>query len=305
MKKDNTKSRTRLKNFGSIWDIIWEFINDVIRDDVGLYAAQSAFFIVLSAVPSIMIVILCLKHFVAVDLDAVIKTIENAVSGQIAQFLVNILTEVFYRSETTVILSTAFITLLWTSSRGTMAIYSGLNKIYGYTKKFSWLRMRIMSFIYNIIIFASIIASVVILVFGNSIIRLVDREYLLAHYIISVLFKFKFSIFFIVFVLGFAGLLTVLPQRKNRYSVQLVGASFTAIGWLLFSYGYSVYINCFSGYSYIYGSLAALMLLMLWVYFCIYILLIGAEINKHIETGYFRRFAMRIMRIRAKKHKKM
>lgn len=305
MKKDNTKSRKRLKNFGSVWDIIWEFINDVMRDDVGLYAAQSTFFIVLSAVPSIMIVILCLKHFVAVDLDAVIKTIENAVSGQIAQFLVNILTEVFYRSETTVILSTAFITLLWTSSRGTMAIYSGLNKIYGYTKNFSWLRMRIMSFFYNIIIFASIIASVVILVFGNSIIRLVDREYLLAHYIISVLFKFKFSIFFIVFVLGFAGLLTVLPQRKNKYSVQLVGASFTAIGWLLFSYGYSVYINCFSGYSYIYGSLAALMLLMLWVYFCIYILLIGAEINKHIETGYFRRFAMRIMRIRAKKHKKM
>lgn len=305
MKKNAKTSRKTLKNVRSIWDIIWEFISDVMRDDVGLYSAQSTFFIVLSAVPSIMIVILCLKHFVVVDLDTVINTINSAFPGQIAQFLANIVTEMFYRSETTVILSTAFITLLWASSRGTMAIYSGLNKIYGYTKKFSWLRMRIMSFFYNILIFATIIASVVILMFGNSIVWLMDREFLLAHYVITVLFKFKFSIFFIVFVLGFAALYTVLPQRKNRYGVQLAGATFTAVAWLLFSYGYSLYVTYFSGYSYIYGSLAALMLLMLWVYFCIYILLIGAEINKHIETGYFRRFGMRIMRIRAKKRKKM
>ena len=71
----------------------------------------------------------------------------------------------------------------------------------------------------------------------------------------------------------------VLPNRKSHIFRELPGAIITAGGWLLFSYLFSYYIDNMGNYSYTYGSLAALAICMLWLYFCMYILFIGAEIN--------------------------
>ena len=294
--KSMKASEKNHKWYKNIYEIIKEFIDNINKDDVGVYAAQSTFYIVLSAVPLAMLIVLCLKYFVSVDLATVITSIEKALPQAIAQFLSSIVSEVFYRTETTAVFSAAFITLLWTSSKGTMAVYCGLNKIYGYTKELGWMRMRIMSFFYNILFIAVIISSVVVIVFGNAILSFFDEKFILAHYIIRFIMQFRFIIFFVLFMLGFAALFTFLPQRKNKYRFQLWGAAVTAVGWLVISYGFSLYIQYFPRFSYIYGSLTAIMLLMLWLFFCIYILLVGAEINKHIENGYFWRFKLRILR---------
>lgn len=298
----SAKHNSATKRFGSM---LKEFIDDIFKDDIGLYAAQSTFYIVLSAIPSIMIIILCLKYFIDIDYNELVRSIYSTVPREVADFVTQILQEVFYRTETTAIFSAVFIVLLWSSSKGMMAIYCGLNKIYGYTKELSWWRMRVLSFFYNIVLFAVIIAAVVILVFGNAILSFFDQEYLFAHYIITVLMKFKYSIFFVILVLLFAVLFTYLPQRKGRYGVQLWGATITAMGWLLVSYGFSIYVKYFTSFSYLYGSIGTIILLMLWLLFCIYALLFGAEINKHIENGYFRRLGMRIARHRLKKGKKI
>lgn len=302
--KSSKPLKEPLRWYKNLLGIIKEFITDIIKDDVGVYAAQSTFYIVLSAVPLAMLIVLCLKYFVSVDLAAVTASIEKVLPQAIALFLSSIVSEVFYRTETTAVFSAAFITLLWTSSKGTMAVYCGLNRIYGYTKELSWLRMRIMSFFYNVLFVAVIISSVVVIVFGNAILLFFDEKFILAHYIIRFIMQFRFIIFFVLFMLGFAALFTFLPQRKNKYRVQLWGAAVTAAGWLIISYGFSLYIQYFPRFSYIYGSLTAIMLLMLWLFFCIYMLLIGAEINKHIENGYFWRFKLRILRLRLKNKKK-
>ena len=294
--------REDAKSFSGLYK---EFIDDVFSDDVGLYAAQSTFYIVLSAVPFIMLVILCLKYFINLDLAEMIDPMVKLLPSEISQFLIQIVSEVFVKSQSTALFSAAVLTLLWSSSKGTMAIYCGLNKIYGYTKSMSWLRMRFLSLIYNIILVALIIASIVVLLFGNSIMSFMDSEFIVAHYMISVLIRFRTIIFFTIFALVFAALFTFLPQKKNKYRGQLWGAAITSAGWLVISYGFSLYIKFFPRVSYIYGSLTALMLLMLWLFFCIYILLIGAELNKHIENGYFKRLGMRILRRRVKNRKKI
>lgn len=286
-------------------NMVFGFVQDMSKDNVGLYAAQSAFFAVLSAVPFLMLVILCAKYFVDVNIVAVTDPIRKAFPAPVSTYIVGIIAEVFYRSQSTALLSATVITTLWTSSRGTMAVYTGFNRIFGYVKRRNWLFSRIASFFYNLMLIAVIVATVVVLVFGNAILTFFDEEYILAHYIIMVVFELKFPIFFVVFVLGFAAMYTYLPQRKTKYRSQLPGAVATAAGWLGFSYLFSLYIMYFSKYSYLYGSLAAIVLLMLWVYFCVYMLLIGAEINKHIENGYFGGVKRRVLRVcRLRKRKK-
>ena len=64
---------------------------------------------------------------------------------------------------------------------------------------------------------------------------------------------------------------------------QFPGAIFATFGWSLFSFVYSIYISYFSNFSSTYGSLAAIVLIMLWLYICMNITLLGAEINVFLE----------------------
>lgn len=79
----------------------------------------------------------------------------------------------------------------------------------------------------------------------------------------------------------FVWLYTFLPYEKMNIKYQIPGAVFSTVTWVLFSFGFSIYFSHFSRFSYMYGSLAAVVILMLWVYFCICILFLGAEINNY------------------------
>ena len=80
----------------------------------------------------------------------------------------------------------------------------------------------------------------------------------------------------------------VLPNRRASLKSQLPGAIISALAWSLFSLGFSVYLDVFHGLSSMYGSLTTTVLVMLWMYFCMYIVLIGAEINAYFEERFRR-----------------
>ena len=72
----------------------------------------------------------------------------------------------------------------------------------------------------------------------------------------------------------------VLPNQKNRFWDSLPGALLASSGWLVFSDLYSIYVEHFSNYSNIYGSVYAVALSMLWLYCCLSIVFYGGALNK-------------------------
>ena len=70
-----------------------------------------------------------------------------------------------------------------------------------------------------------------------------------------------------------------LPNRKDWLRKQIPGALFSAIGWQVVSWIFSMYLDIFEGFSDMYGSLTTIVLIMLWLYFCMYCILLGAEVN--------------------------
>ena len=74
----------------------------------------------------------------------------------------------------------------------------------------------------------------------------------------------------------------VLPNKRNGFWNSLPGAMFSAVGWAVFSSVYSIYVTHFSRISNIYGSVYAVAISMLWLYFCICILLYGGALNKYV-----------------------
>ena len=79
-----------------------------------------------------------------------------------------------------------------------------------------------------------------------------------------------------------------LPNHIVQLRIQLMGAAFSAVGWMIVSWIFSVYLDIFKGFSSMYGSLTTIVLIMLWLYFCMYILLLGGEVNmilRDMEQG--------------------
>ena len=70
-----------------------------------------------------------------------------------------------------------------------------------------------------------------------------------------------------------------------KFRMQLPGAAFSAVSWGVFSWGFSLYVGIGEAYS-TYGSLSLIIILMIWLYIGIYILLIGAQINRYFGPAY-------------------
>ena len=197
-----------------------------------------------------------------------------------------IVDDLYVKSPAT-ILSVTALTALWSAARGMMSMERGMNRIYGTLEKRNYILRRLVCSFYTLIFMVVCIVSLVLLVFGSAIQNTFIRMFPLLKTITRHLISFRSLLAAVLFLFTFVGLYTILPKKKQNPWNQIPGAVFTAIGWLLYSYLFSLYFTNFSNFSYMYGSLTAIVLLMLWLYFCICILFIGAEINCYLEEQGF------------------
>ena len=105
-------------------------------------------------------------------------------------------------------------------------------------------------------------------------------------------------------ILFFSLLYSTIPQKKLSFFSVLPGSILSATGWIGFSYLFSFYIDNFSNYSATYGSLTAIVLSMLWLYACMYIVFIGAEINQILSNPMILEALHHLRKLRRQKKEK-
>lgn len=272
-----------MRGFKSAVKKIWDFICLLTGDDVSIYAAQASFFLVISAIPFLMLIFAILKLFINIDLSSVMRTISAFAPPQISIFLSTIINELFSKSSSVSVISVTAVSTLWLSSKGVMALYTGLNKVYHSPEK-NYFYNRIVSVVYTLLFIVAIVLTIVVFGFGGKIQEFVSGRWVFLSVIIDLFLRVRILIFLVYLTFVFALFYKFLPKNGSSFKAQLPGAALAAGGWMGFSYIYSVYIENFSNYSYVYGSLAAIVFLMLWLYFCMNIFLYGAQINKMIEN---------------------
>ena len=106
--------------------------------------------------------------------------------------------------------------------------------------------------------------------------------------IIETLIPLRSLIVLAVLVVFFALIYFVFPHRPMKFFPQLPGAILAAAGWIGFSSAYSLYLEHFCGRSGLYGSLTAVVVTMLWLYFSMCIVFFGAALNALLERHGFR-----------------
>ena len=112
---------------------------------------------------------------------------------------------------------------------------------------------------------------------------------LLIRYVMGWLLFYGFLLMLYVILPGGFGLPIGKEEKVNlgeRVRQQMPGAAFAAVAWLVISRIVVIYIDYFPNLSLMYGSLAGIVIAMLWLYFCMYSIFIGAVINYLLSEGY-------------------
>ena len=259
---------------------IGDTINYISKDHIDAFSAKSAFFIMLAFFPFVILILSALKFLSIYDMIIEILTVDF-VPNSITNLIVTVINEISQNTSVTVFSISALI-ILWSASVGMLSVSRGLNVIYRKNETRNYFVLRAISCGYTVLLAMLFGVMLIIMVFGNRISELIARFFPNLINMTAIILSVRTLVTLAVLVLFFLFVYTVTPNGKNKIKDQFPGAVFSAVGWLIFSYLFSFYIDNFSNYSYIYGSLTAIFILMLWLYFCMYLMFIGAEINMYL-----------------------
>lgn len=260
---------------------IFDLIRAIARDNVYMYSAQASFYIIISSIPFIMMLLSLAKFILPVSESDIIVIASSFLPDIVLPSFENIIHEIFYKVSGSVI-SISAVSSIWSASRGIQAIERGTRNVYHSPRRRTVFLDILASFLYTFIFIFIMILYLTVFVFGNSIINFLDLQSGVWHFILSRTEWLKWVFTFLLLILSFSLLYMAFSGRKLHLKNHVHGAIFTTFAWMLFSFVFSFYIENFANYSYIYGSLAAIVLIMLWVYACMIIFLIGGEINMSI-----------------------
>jgi len=261
-------------------------------------AAQAAFFIMLSVVPIISL-ILALATYLPFTQQDVMDLVMSVIPNEFTVYVSDILNDLYGRAGS-IVISISVIATLWSASKGIMALIDGFNSMYRLRQESSYIKTRIMALVYTVlfILFFAIIMSVYVTVshyygiYIRNVIEvgsLLERMLWFVRYVLGWLLFYAFILMLYVILPGGFGFPMGKEEHVNlgkRFKSQIPGAAFCSVTWLIISRVVVIYMQHFSNFSLMYGSLAGIVILMLWLYFCMYSLFVGAVINYLLSKGY-------------------
>ncbi len=262
----------------------FKIIKTVGSHHTGAYAAQAAYFFVLSLIP-IFLLLLTMVQFTPVTMVDVLQAVLQVFPESVAPLIRSILVQVYTQSSGMIPLT--IIIALWSAGKGVLSVTSGLNCIYANTETRNYLYLRLRASVYTVIFLLAIMLSLVLSVFGNSISALLYEHLPFLSKVVDFIIRIRTLVTLVVLTVFWDLVYKFLPNRSNRAKTtlrrQLPGALFTSCGWLLISFVFSIYLDIFTGFSSMYGSMTTIILVMLWLYGCMYIILLGGELNALLE----------------------
>lgn len=151
-----------------IWKIIGNgksFFDKCKRDKINAYSAQSAFFIILSTIPFLM-VFSSLLQYTPITEGTLLKMYQTALPDYISAFLISITDEVYNRSVG--IISITAIVAIWSAAKGIQYMTDGLNSVNDLEENRNWFVLRLWAIVYTIVFLFAVVFTLVVLVFGNT-----------------------------------------------------------------------------------------------------------------------------------------
>ncbi|WP_069998912.1 YihY/virulence factor BrkB family protein [Cellulosilyticum sp. I15G10I2] len=265
--------------------------------NIAATSAQIAYYWIMAFFP-FLIFIISLLTYTKIPAGILLEYIAKIVPASSVPFIQNTINQ-FIINRSTTLLSVGMLFTLWSGGTAVNALAGGIHLAYNSKPVKPFWLSRLTAVLYTILLAVLIIVLMVGLVFGNR----------LGDYIMESLHMNK-GIFMPIWQLGrlimpFLALIAILyiiyriiPRKHLKCKNVWPGTVVVSLGWYFFSLIFSIYVDNYSKYNQLYGSIGGVFVLLIWLYSSCMLLLVGAEINSLYQELKTNHVIRKIERIR-------
>ena len=269
------------------------------RDNIGAYAAQTAYFMIMSSIPFTMLLVWIAGYVPPIN-QYMNELIYNVCPEDFSPYVAKVVQLVTQASVGAI--SVSALMAIWSSGKAFQNLMVGLNQVNKIEETRNWFARRFRAIFYTMILLSVIVVIMLMMVFTQQLQYYAKNYYGVIAYAVGIRPLFRGIFVFIFLVIVFTFLFTVLPNKHLRFVIQLPGGIICAISWYVFSLFLAIWVRVFNTFS-MYGALATMMLFMFWLYFCMYFMLMSAEANVFFHDAFGNAWARFKAKLRIKKTK--
>lgn len=253
------------------------------KPEMRILPGQLAFFLLLSIIPLFAIIAVVAAKF-SLSIESLIQVINQNLPKEVADFIIQIIGGKSISMNIVIFCVSGFIL----ASNGPHSMIISSNILYKVKDK-DFLTRRIKAILMTIILVILFLFVLAVPAFGDKIVNIIVS--LIANdkigKAISIgynILKYPTSILIIFFFIKL--LYTMAPDTTIKSKDTTTGAFVTTIGWIISTEVYSFYVSSFAKYNLLYGSVANLIILFLWIYLLSYIFVLGMALNasSHVDA---------------------
>lgn len=261
---------------------IRELVLRYLDDDISRAGAALAYYFVFSFFPFIIFVSTLLGYL---DIPAVTITSElhNIIPEDILG-IINIYIDYVKVERNGNILALGLFFTFYFPMRAVNTLMLYINKAYRVEESRPYIRHMIVVFIFTIFLMFAVIISLGLLTVGKTILTYLSGIFNISYDYINFWNYFRFLFLAVMLFITLSTLYFFTPGKKVRFRKVFPGAFAALISWLTVSIGFAYYVENMGRYSVLYGSIGAIIVLLVWLYFSGIIILMGAEFNHVLLT---------------------
>ena len=264
---------------------LWEVKNRVVKNDLMTYANSLTFKLILAIFPFI-IALLTLLGFLNLPTERITMTIVNDMPKEMADMITYFINEVLGEKRVS-LLSSSIIIAIYSASAGFHTMVKGVCNAFDVNEYRSFFKTRIISLMLMFVFFIIIIATLYIVIFGDAINSFLKNKEIIDHIPSFITGAAMHMLTGCIVVIFLVMLYKFSISIKLKIKELIPGILFTILSWYIVSKCFNIYINNFSRYSVIYGSIAAIFVFGIWLFLLSFLILVGAQINAVIYDKEF------------------
>ncbi|WP_026908213.1 YihY/virulence factor BrkB family protein [Paucisalibacillus globulus] len=254
-----------------------KLIGRILEEEAFGLSAQLAYFFLLSLFP-LLVVVITLVGYLPVDANILIQMLASVAPADSMQIIeenvMNLVSE-----QNGQLLSIGIIGTLWAASNGINAIMRVLNSAYEVEEDRFFIVSRLIAIGLTFAMIGVLVLAILLPVLGRMIGIYLFSFFGLSDDFLSIWEMLRWVLTSIVFFIVFLFLYKIGPNVKVFFREAFWGALFATVAWQLTSYAFSFYVSKLGHYSATYGSLGAVITLMIWFYISAFIVIVGGILN--------------------------
>jgi membrane protein len=253
-----------------------EFMHGFKRGDVTDLAAQLAYYFLLSLFPFLIFLLTLGAYFIEPSeaIDLLEHYVPSEAMDTVGENLISVL-----EGRSGGLLSVGILATIWSASNAINAVIKTLNEAYGVEECRSFLKTRLLAVFLTFGVIIAFIVAFVLPVFGKMIGNMAFSYLGLSEQFLQVWGMLRWVISFLIIATVVSVLYYLAPCKRLKYAEVWYGSLVATFLWQLVSLGFAFYVDHFGKFSQTYGSIGAVIVLMLWFYLTGIVLLSGGVLN--------------------------